>query len=387
MAETVAIRTTHTGSLPGLPEEARLQELLVERLKGEDVDAKEFAELADQAVTEVVGWQHKLGIDVISSGELDRAGFMDGSRLEGWGRGPDMSLFAPRDLIEAGMLDWLLHGSGATMPRMNAGPVKHNPEVIGGELDRLLRALKTHGIDPSRAFVPEPSPGVMSTLGSTYYKDEETFLEDIAAALSEEYKAVAKAGLILQIDAPDLPMDWYVWHDGQSMDEYMARLARRVEAINNATEGIPQEQIRVHVCYGNWPGPHDHDITLPQITQEIYKLRAGTLVIELANRRHRWERRIFGEAEHRLPAGVVLAAGVIDSCSTSVEHEETVAAELMEIAGLVGADNLMGATDCGFRTMLGLGLPRYIAEQKLRALVGGARLASERLGAATASTV
>jgi 5-methyltetrahydropteroyltriglutamate--homocysteine methyltransferase len=387
MTGTGAIRTTHTGSLPpALPEQARLQELLKARIRGERMDAGEFAELADQAVREVVGWQRRIGIDVVSSGELDRAGFMDTSRLAGWGARGGTGSFAPRDLVESGMAEWLLN-SGAVMPEMNAGPVKHDPDVIGAELERLLRALSQHGVEPSGAFVPEPSPSLMASLGTTHYADENRFLDDVAAALSEEYRAIAKAGLMVQIDAPDLPLDWQMGHDGQSMDDYLARLRRRVQTINDATAGIPESQIRVHVCYGNWPGPHHYDITLPQIGAELYRLRAGTLVVELANRRHRWERRMFGEPDHRLPAGVVLAAGVIDSCSTSVEHEETVASELIELAGMVGPQNLMAATDCGFRGQLGIGMDRYVTEQKLRSLVRGAQLASERLGLVSASRV
>ena len=384
---TGPILSTHTGSLPpDFPGQARLQELLTDRVTGQPVDSKEFADLADEAVDEAVGRQRRIGIDIVSNGEMDRGGFIDTARLTNFS-GPETTVFTPRDLEVARMLEWFLTSSGVVMPRMNNGPVRHNPEPLAAELERYLRALGRHGIDTSRAFLPEPSPGVVVTQGSTYYEggaDDERFLADVTAALHAEYHEVAKTGLIVQVDAPDLPMDWYVWHAGQGMDEFLGRLRRRVQAINDATDGIPAEQVRVHVCHGNWQGPHNFDITLPEIIDTLYQLRAGTLVIELANRRHHWERRIFGEPEYKLPERFKLGGGVIDSTSTSIEHPETVADEILEIAGLVGPDRFLAATDCGFRTMLGLGAYPYITEQKLTALVEGTRLANERV-AKTAS--
>jgi len=186
---------------------------------------------------------------------------------------------------------------------------------------------------------------------------------------------------MVQIDAPDLVMDWYVWHRGQSMDEFLARMKRSVQAINDATEGIPQEQVRVHVCHGNWQGPHNYDVALPSVIDTLYELRAGTLVLEMANRRHHWERDVFALGEHPVPDGKKLAVGVIDSSSTAVEHELTVRRELLEIQSITGLspDRLLATTDCGFRTMLGLGASSYITEQKLHALVKGTQLANEYL--------
>lgn len=388
MTVTGEIRTTHTGSLPLLPEQDRLGELLTARGLGNQFDPGEFAELAAEAVDEAVGRQAGIGIDVISSGEVDRCGFMDASRLTGFD-GPPTTEFRPRDLAEAGVLDWFLHNSGAVLPRMNTGPVRHNPEPIAAELDRFLAALDHHGVDRSRAFLPSPSPGVLASQGgSTYYTDSREFLGDIAAALREEYRKITASGISVQIDAPDLVMDWFVGHEGQTLSEFLDRMRIKVDAINEATDGIPAERKRVHVCHGNWPGPHHHDITLPEVIDVLYALDAGTLVLEMANPRHRWERRVFGPGEHPLPDGKSLAAGVVDSCSQSVEHPLTVAADLIEIASFTGPGRVVFATpDCGFRTMAGLGVPPGLTEMKLRSLVEGTRLANEQLSQRQAEPV
>jgi 5-methyltetrahydropteroyltriglutamate--homocysteine methyltransferase len=176
-------------------------------------------------------------------------------------------------------------------------------------------------------------------------------------------------------------MDWYrwrPWHRDQGLGDYLDQLRAKVAAINEATRGIPPEQVRVHVCHGNWPGPHNYDIELPEAIGALYELNAGTLVLELSNRRHRWEREVFRD-QHPLRAGKILAAGVVDSSSMCVEHERTVADELIGLASITGSGRLMATPDCGFRTLLGLGAPPALAEMKLRALVEGTRIANEHI--------
>lgn len=382
-SNTVSIPTTHTGSLPPLlPEQTRLTELLTARMHGNRVDRMELAELSDMAVDATVKWQLDHGLDIISSGEADRAGFMDSSRFAGWGFGPQMSLFRPADLEDAGLLDWFLTSSGMVPPHMNAGKIKPDTSLIEEETARLLKALGNYGAQPSAAFMPEPSPGILASLGSVYYEDDDEFLADITAALREEYRTIADRGLILQVDAPDLVVDWFTWHPGQSPGQYFTRLRRSIQAINDAIGDIPPEQVRVHICHGNWAGPHDKDIDLPRVIGELYQLRAATLVIALANRRHRWEREIFAEPGYQLPPGMKLAAGVIEPVSQCADHEKTVAADLTEIARIVGPGRVIATTDCGFRTMLGLSQTPYLTGLKVDALVAGARLASARLSAA-----
>lgn len=372
------IQTTHTGSLPLLAEQKPLQELLTARALGKKFDLREFQERADEAVDEVVGRQREIGIDIVSNGQADRSGFLDTSRLTGFDGRPTRT-FTAHDLKEAGMLDWFLNHSGAVLPRANTGPVRHNPEPIAAELGRFRSALDHHGIDRARAFLAEPSPGVVAAQGSTHYDDESKLLADLTSALRAEYCAIAETGITLQVDAPDLFMDWFVWHQGQNWGAYADRMKLSIEAINRATEGIPDERLRVHVCHGNWQGPHHMDVELPAVIDILYSnLRSCTLVLELANPRHSWERKIF--SQHPLPAGKTLAAGVVDSCTTSVEHENTVANRVIEVATAAGRGRVVMATpDCGFATMLGLHAQPYTADLKLRALVKGTRIANERL--------
>lgn len=384
VTDTGIILSTTTGSLPLLPEQGRLKELLEARAVGQPVDAQEFADLAAQAVHEMVARQQDDGIDVISNGEADRYGFIDTSRLTGF-TGPQAD-FAPRDLVDAGMITGLLGMPGVVMPPVNDGPVRHKPEVIAAELDRYLRALDAHGVSPSRAFLPEPSPGVITAQGSSYYQKEEEFLDVVTDAMAAEYRAVTDAGVTLQIDAPELFVGWFTWYRGD-LDGYRRWMQRRVDAINAAIEGCPAELVRVHACHGNWPGPHNYDVALPDVIGVLYGLRARTLVLETANPRHRWERRIFRQGEHPLPEGKVLAAGVIDSCSWNAGHTETVADDLVSLAGIVGdPGRLMAATDCGFASMTGMHAHPGITNMQLRTLAGGTRLANERLDRAAISS-
>lgn len=375
-ATSKRILTTTAGSLPLWPDQDRLRVLLAARAAGQPVDPGEFAALAEEAVGAAIGLQLQAGIDLISNGEMDRPGFIDTSRLTGFDEAP--ANFRPRDLVEAGF-EGLLQAPGVVLPRMNTGPVARNPEPIAGELARFLAALAHHGVDRSRAFLPEPSPGVIVAQGSTWYDDPAKFLADVISAMREEYLEIARAGLTVQIDAPDLFLDWFVWHPGQAMDQCLARMRLAVQAINEATDGIAPEQLRVHVCHGNWPGPHHYDLELPEVIEVLYGLRAGMLVVELSNPRHRWEQVTF--KDHPLPAGVTLAAGVIDSCSLSVEHPRTVAAALTQLAGLTEPARLVAATDCGFGSMPGLHAHPGITSLKLAALAQGARIASEELAA------
>jgi 5-methyltetrahydropteroyltriglutamate--homocysteine methyltransferase len=384
VTDTGIILSTTAGSLPLLPEQGRLGELLEARALGQPVDAAEFAALAAQVVDEMVARQQGDRIDVISNGEADRYGFIDTSRLTGF-NGPQAD-FAPRDLVNAGMITGLLSIPGVAMPLVNDGPVRHKPEVIAAELDRYRRALAAHGVRLSRAFLPEPSPGVITAQGSRYYQKDEEFLDVVTEAMSAEYRAVTDAGITVQIDAPELFVGWFTWYRGD-VAGYRRWMQRRVDAINAATEGCPAELVRVHACHGNWPGPHDLDIALPEVIDVLYGLRARTLVLETANPRHRWERRIFRRGEHPLPDGKVLAAGVIDSCSWNAGHAETVADDLVLLAGIVGdPGRLMAATDCGYASMPGMHAHPGITNMQLRTLAEGTRLANERLARAEISS-
>jgi 5-methyltetrahydropteroyltriglutamate--homocysteine methyltransferase len=353
------ILVTHAGSLPRQPGSARLEQLLTTLARGGQLtDHAEFASLAEQATDEMVTWQARLGIDYMSTGEAARCGFIDVRRLRGFAGPPAVFSNVP----------------GVVTPPTNSGPVEHDPGPITEELAWFTAALDRHGVSRSRGFIPSPSPGVITAQGTSYYRGETAFLDAVTEAMSAEYRQIADAGLVVQLDAPDLALDWYAWHDGQSVAEFQSRFRDKVDAINAATAGIPQEQVRVHVCHGNWPGPHDRDVELPAIIGDLYRLRAGMLLLELANERHRWEQSVF--ADHPLPAGMLLGAGVVNPASRCTDHPQTVAEQLTRIAALTGPGRTVAATGCGFSTVLGMAASPDHAERKLRALIEGARLAS-----------
>jgi 5-methyltetrahydropteroyltriglutamate--homocysteine methyltransferase len=371
--------TTHTGSLPAGEDHAALTGLLRARALHYPFDHAEFDDAAAAAVRAAVGLQSELGIRYVSSGEADRAGFTDSARLTGFD-GPPHFNWRPADLIESGLTGTVPLVDTAELQLSSTGPVRHNPEVIESELRRFLAALAAHGIGRSRGFVPEPSPGIMLMLGTSHYASEAAFLNDLARALREEYTAIAEAGLTVQVDACDIALCWQtIFHDAD-MAQYLDRVKIRVDAINRATQGIPRSQLRVHVCYGNWPGPHDHDITLDHIIGELTRLQAGMLVLELASPRHRWELEVL--RDHPLPAGMKLAAGVVDSSTIMVEHERTVMRSLLDVAAMTGLrpDMILATPDCGFRSLLGMAQPLYTTRRKLEAMVAGARLAAEQAG-------
>ena len=374
------ILTTHTGSLPLPPGNERLRELHKRRQHGSQLDMTEFADLADAAVDEIVDFQLRIGIDIVSNGEADRVNFRDTDRLSGF-NGPETTALVPQDLVDAGMFGGFSAAAAGSMPRVNDGPVKHIPDAVGTELDRLLSALKHHNVDSSRTFMTVPSPGLIVSQETSFYDSDEEFLAAIISALREECLMIASAGVGVQIDAPDLAMDWFVWHHGQTRDEFTARALRHIDAINEVTEGITET--RVHVCNGNWPGPHSRDAELKDILEIVYgALRPCTLLLELENPRHRHEAALFAQEQYRLPEHLRLGAGVVDCCSMNVGHWRTVADSLVRVALAAGPGAVTLATpDCGYKTFLLQEGSLYITEAHLQNLVRGTRAANDELAA------
>jgi 5-methyltetrahydropteroyltriglutamate--homocysteine methyltransferase len=223
------------------------------------------------------------------------------------------------------------------------------------------------------------SPGLASMfLGNTYYKTEEEFLWAVAEAMKPEYKAIVDAGLLLQLDCPDLAMTRHREFANSPLDDFRDYAALHIEVLNGALSDIPQDRIRVHVCWGNYPGPHHHDVPLEQIVDLLMTIRAGGLLIEAANSRHEHEWTVFEDV--KLPDDKVLIPGVIESMSNRIEHPELVAQRIVRFAELVGRENVIAGSDCGFGTFVGLDLvDPGIAWAKLASLSEGARIASEKL--------
>ena len=373
---TDRILTTHTGSLPRPPD---LLEMIRARENGEPVEAAAFAARVRSAVAEVVRKQVEAGIDVVSDGEMGKPSFATyvTHRLAGFaGENPEPRIFADR----AAFPEWASSEyPGAAMKRrfcVEPLAVK-DPQAIQADIDNLKSALAEAPAE--EAFTPAASPGIVAdVMANRYYPTEEAYLFALADAMKEEYRAIARAGLVLQIDAPDAAMGRHVEFRNSSLEEFREALALRVEALNHALDGIPEEQVRYHICWGNYEGPHTHDVPLQDIVDLVLRVRAGAYSIEASNPRHAHEWQVWEEV--KLPPGKVLIPGVIDSTTNFVEHPEVVAQRIEQYAGLVGRENVIAGTDCGFGTSAGrTRVHPQIVWAKLEALAAGARLASGRL--------
>jgi 5-methyltetrahydropteroyltriglutamate--homocysteine methyltransferase len=375
------VLTTHVGSLP---RPARLAEWLLARELDEPFDRGELdAELA-AAVTAVVERQVTIGIDVVSDGEMSKISYATyvKDRLTGFGgnsaRLPALDLaphaeFAKRMAAFAGEQKF---------KRMSCiGPVEYVGHAdLAADLARLRAAADAAGAE--RCFMNAASPGLVSAFQpNAYYPSHAAYVEAVGAAMRVEYEAIVDAGFDLQLDCPDLAMARHTGFQSLTDDEFVARATHAVEVLNEATADIPPERLRMHVCWGNYEGPHDHDIALELVLPGVLAARPATILFEAANPRHEHEWAAWATAE--LPAGKVLAPGVIASTSNYVEHPELIAQRIERFAAIAGAGRVMASTDCGFGTFAGIGrVDPEIAYKKLASMVAGARLAAERLGAA-----
>jgi len=371
------IATTHAGSLP---RPAELADLIWAKLEGQPVDEAALESRIDAAVDEVVAKQRAVGIDVISDGEQSKTGFSTyvGDRFSGFdGR----SEFQSDDVAEFPELAMKLFAtdSMAHVVFSNCvGPVElKDREAVHRDIDRLKHALG--GDDLSSAFMGAVSPGQIAfNYPDHYYGSHEKYLEALGTQLRYEYKAITDAGLNLQIDSPDAAMAAHSRSVGSSIVSWEQHLPLAIEALNTALDGIPQEQVRFHVCWGNYGGPHHHDVPLENIIDEVLKVNAGTIYVEGGNPRHEHEWRVF--RDHPLPDDKKVILGVIDTKSNHVEHPRVVADRLVNLGKIVGKERLLAGTDCGFDTFIRFSLvDPGVAWLKLKALSEGAEIASSEL--------
>jgi len=361
------ILVTTPGSVPRTPEAARL-------LQAGTADPGALERGLASVTAAAVAWQLRNGVDVISDGDVSR---LSVTTAPGLGfTGPPVP-FGLADLGAAGG-PWPAAGPAAAAPS-NTGKITYDPAPAAARITRFQAALEqADGGPPAAAFLAVPSPGAVTLAGSSYYRTHEDFAAAAAAALAREYRDITAAGLILQVDAPDLTLPYHAHWAGMSAEEFRARARMHAELLNGALAGISPEQVRLHVCWGSYPGPHHRDIPLAQIIDILLSVRAGVLVLAGASPQHRADWRVL--AGRKLPAGMMLAAGVIDTCTSGVEAPAAVADALVQAAGAIGAGRLMAATDCGFAPFGGApALPAAVAELKLRALRAGAGIASRRL--------
>lgn len=373
------IATTHVGSMPRGPE---LTELLLARDAGRPYNAAEFDRAVSDAVNRSVAFQRDCGVDIVSDGEMGKVGYSTYmiERLSGFGGHIDRKPAA--DLAEVpGLAKRLsaIMGSQEFVRASCIGPVKLvTLEPLHDDIRRFRAAMDAYG-QGARGFMNAASPGLITAFQvNRHYPSHEAYLADLADAMREEYETIVAAGFDLQLDCPDLAMSRHTGYQDLSEAEFLKVAAANVEALNAATANIPPERMRMHICWGNYEGPHDHDIPLERVIDIVLSARPGTVLFEGANPRHEHEWTVWRDAA--IPQDKVLAPGVIDTCSNYVEHPELIAQRLERFVGIVGADRVIASTDCGFGTFAGYGkIDPLVTAKKLKAMREGADIAAARL--------
>jgi 5-methyltetrahydropteroyltriglutamate--homocysteine methyltransferase len=374
------ILTTHVGSLP---RNDKLSDMLMRREAGEAFDAAEMNAEMDKAVRHVVARQAEAGIDIGNDGEQQRVGFQTyvPQRMSGFAgiskrrRGMEFEEFPE-------LVKYLTHRFPHVSKQQNAPEAQSEVKYldIGPIRRELARVKEIAGDTFKEMFMTAASPGIISsTMLNAHYPTHDDYLDALAREMGKEYRAIHEAGFLLQIDAPDLAMDRTMFHRDLTDAQFAGQVEKQVAAINKGIEGIPRERVRLHVCYGNWEGPHVHDVPLSVILPALYQARVGALSIEFANPRHAHEYAAF--KQHPLPKDMILIPGVIETTSNIVEHPEVVARRIADAVEAVGErERVIASTDCGFGTFTNR---EWVVEPvvwlKLKALRAGADIASARL--------
>jgi 5-methyltetrahydropteroyltriglutamate--homocysteine methyltransferase len=376
------ILVTHVGSLPRNDE---LSELLVRREEGQPVDKAQLSQSMDRSVRHVVEKQAAAGVDVGNDGEQQRVGFQTyvAQRMSGFAG--ESKRRRARDYEEfPELVDVLVHRFPKRSRMQNAPEAQNEVRYLGApaireETERLRLAVKETGAF-RECFMTAPSPGIISsTMLNAYYDSREAYLNALAREMSREYQAIAEAGFLVQIDAPDLAMDRSMYFRDLSDSEFVSAIEMNIAALNKGIEGIPRDRVRLHCCWGNWDGPHVFDVALDLILPVLYQANVGALSIEFANPRHQHE---YGALRrHRLPDHMVLIPGCVETTSNIVEHPEVVARRIEDAVSAIGdRERVIASADCGFGTFTGR---EWVIEPavwlKLKALRQGADLASGRL--------
>jgi 5-methyltetrahydropteroyltriglutamate--homocysteine methyltransferase len=380
---TDRILTTHTGSLP---RSASLMDIILRREKGEAIEPMTFEAATAKAVDDVVAQQVACGVDIVSDGEMSKPSYTTYIRHRAEGIAPDPRAAEKGRDIMIGR-DLLAHPDFANRRRNFSdspfpgcvGPLKYKDRSA---LDRDLAHLKAAAAKskPADVFMTAPSPGILTRfIINLHYPTEEAYVEALAEMLKTEYRAIVEAGFVLQIDAPDLGSCRNNQYRNLTDDEFRKIAARNIEALNVAVEGLPADRMRLHICWGNYEGPHNFDLPLLKIIDIAFKAKMQAVSIEAANPRHdhEWE----DLKTIKIPDDKVLIPGVIDSTTNFVEHPKLVAQRIGRYADIVGRERVIAGVDCGFGTAVRTDpiVADSIVWAKLKALSEGAAIASERL--------
>ncbi len=385
MSSQTRIITTHAGSLP---RPNQLTNIYANRVAGQPIDENDLKDQVSKATRWVVSKQLESGIDIPNNGEQAREAFflyvrrrMTGFSGQGK-RKPWRDLLDYPEFAEVSRLSFASKKMVSNRePPLATGDVKHiDPLANLHEINELKGIIDESDSGFQDAFITAPSPGMLATaMHNHYYADEDEYLNALSEALKIEYHAAVQNGLILQIDAPDLAMERHVSFGDRPLDEFLEFAGQVVERINQAIQGLPQDRIRLHVCWGNYEGPHDRDVELREILPILFEANVGGFMLPFANPRHQHEINVLRDIPIRPTQ--YLIAGVIDPLTNFIEHPEVVAQRLELAAEVVGnVDRLQAGTDCGFDTSAGMGrVTSDIVWAKLKSMREGADIASKRL--------
>ncbi|MFN0302951.1 MAG: cobalamin-independent methionine synthase II family protein [Burkholderiales bacterium] len=369
--------TTHTGSLPR-PDD--LIQMMYAKESGVPVDSVALAARVRSAVAEVVKKQADAGVDLVNDGEMSKPSYATyvKDRLNGFGG--TGNTFVYQDLDEYPNLAKRVFGdpgrSRRKTPACNAPISVRDERAAPDDVDNLKVAMAQ--VKARGGFMSAASPGVVSLFfRNDHYPNQEAYLFAIADAMRHEYETLAKAGIVLQIDCPDLAMGRHIQYAKLPLDEFRKRAQLHIEALNHALANIPPEQLRIHVCWGNYEGPHHRDVPLADIIDIVFKSRPNAISFEAANPRHAHEWTLFERL--KLPEGKTLIPGVLESKSNFIEHPELVAQRIARFANLVGRENVIAGTDCGYGTWVGqAAVDPDVVWAKLAAMAEGARIATKQ---------
>ena len=375
---TQRILTTHVGSLPR-PE--KVTELIFAKEREENYEQTEFDETIADAVKNAVARQVDVGVDIVSDGEMSKISYATYIKERISGFEGDSPRNPPKDLQDYPSFLAKLAQSGGTpsykRPKCTGEIRPVNPEPLEADLNNFRDALEVVNVE--EAFMNSASPGVIALFQpNEYYKNHDEYLEALAEAMRVEYEGIVAAGFLLQLDSPDLGLGRHMMFADKPDEDYQRLAGTHVDVLNHALRNIPADRVRMHVCWGNYEGPHHHDAPMSMVLPVALKANIGALLFEASNPRHAHEWTTFRDAD--LPDDLILIPGVIDSTTNFVEHPELVAERICRFADIVGRERVIAGTDCGFATFAGFGaVDGEIAYAKLATMAEGAAIASDRL--------
>ncbi len=367
--------TTHTGSLPRPPDLIRM---MFAKEEGVPVEPHALSERIAQAVAEVVRKQAESGVDIVDDGEMSKPSYATYIKDRLAGFGGEGNTFVYQDLAEFPSLAKRVFGdpgrSRRKTPACNTPIAVRDADAARSDVEHLQAAAREVKVEET--FLTAASPGVVSLFfRNEHYPSDEAYLFAIAEAMRHEYETIARAGIVLQIDCPDLGMGRHIQYAGLSTAEWRKKAHMHVEALNHAVANIPPEQLRMHLCWGNYEGPHHCDVPLADVIDIVFEARPMAIALEAANPRHAHEWKLFETV--KLPEGKVLIPGVIESKSNFIEHPELIAQRIGRYANLVGRENVIAGSDCGFGTWVGqAAVDPAVVWAKLAAMAEGARIAT-----------